>query len=104
RAAGRALDRAERRQHALPVREPPRLAARDREGHGHALRPAHARLPVTRLVALALVGLAVAAGGTRPAADPGVSSNKVVIGGTVPLSGLASAFGAVGPGARAYFD
>ena len=59
---------------------------------------------MTRLVALALVGLAVAAGGTRPAADPGVSSNTVVIGGTVPLSGLASAFGAVGPGAKAYFD
>jgi branched-chain amino acid transport system substrate-binding protein len=59
---------------------------------------------VTRLVALALAALAVAAGGTRPAADPGVSSDKVVIGGTVPLSGLASAFGAVGPGAKAYFE
>ena len=60
---------------------------------------------MTRLlaVALALAGLAVAAGGTRPAADPGVSSDKVVIGGTVPLSGLASAFGSVGPGAKAYF-
>ena len=39
-----------------------------------------------------------------PASDPGVSSTKIVIGGTVPLSGLASAFGTVGPGAKAYFD
>jgi branched-chain amino acid transport system substrate-binding protein len=53
---------------------------------------------------LAAVGAALALAGAAPASDPGVSSNKIVIGGTVPLSGLASAFGSVGPGAKAYFD
>jgi ABC-type branched-subunit amino acid transport system substrate-binding protein len=56
------------------------------------------------LVALAAVLAAGAAAQTRaPAADPGVTPTTVVIGGTVPLSGIASAFGAVGPGAQAYF-
>jgi branched-chain amino acid transport system substrate-binding protein len=53
---------------------------------------------------LAAVSAALALAGAAPSSDPGVSSNKVVIGGTVPLSGLASAFGTVGPGAKAYFD
>jgi branched-chain amino acid transport system substrate-binding protein len=53
-----------------------------------------------KLLALAAAAFALSV----PASDPGVSSSKVVIGGTVPLSGLASAFGAVGPGAKAYFD
>jgi branched-chain amino acid transport system substrate-binding protein len=34
---------------------------------------------------------------------PGVTSTEILIGGTVPLSGSASAFGTVGPGANAYF-
>jgi branched-chain amino acid transport system substrate-binding protein len=38
------------------------------------------------------------------AADPGVTSKSILLGGTVPLSGEAAAFGSVGPGARAYFD
>jgi ABC-type branched-subunit amino acid transport system substrate-binding protein len=59
---------------------------------------------MTKLLALAGTALALAAGGTGRASDPGVSSDKVVIGGTVPLSGLASAFGSVGPGAKAYFE
>jgi branched-chain amino acid transport system substrate-binding protein len=33
-----------------------------------------------------------------------VSAREVLIGGTVPLSGEAAAFGSVGPGAKAYFD
>jgi ABC-type branched-subunit amino acid transport system substrate-binding protein len=37
------------------------------------------------------------------AADPGVTSTRVLIGGTVPLSGPASSFAAVAPGAQAYF-
>jgi branched-chain amino acid transport system substrate-binding protein len=52
------------------------------------------------LATLALVGSA----GAAPAADPGVTSTSVLLGGTVPLTGEAAAFGAVGPGARAYFD
>jgi len=42
--------------------------------------------------------------GARPAADPGVTATSVLIGGTVPLTGEAAAFGTVGAGARAYFD
>jgi branched-chain amino acid transport system substrate-binding protein len=51
-------------------------------------------------IALALAGVA----GAVPGADPGVSAREVLIGGTVPLSGEAAAFGSVGPGAKAYFD
>jgi branched-chain amino acid transport system substrate-binding protein len=47
--------------------------------------------------------LAVPAAGGRPAGTPGVTSTQILIGGTVPLSGQASAFGAVGPAANAYF-
>jgi branched-chain amino acid transport system substrate-binding protein len=57
-----------------------------------------------RRLALAIVALAVtASAGASTTADPGVTPAKVVIGGTVPLSGEAAAFGSVGPGALAYF-
>ena len=52
------------------------------------------------LVALVLASTA----GAATTADPGVSAKRILIGGTVPLSGEAAAFGAVGPGAKAYFD
>ncbi len=48
--------------------------------------------------------MAVAGAGASPAADPGVTPTGVLLGGTVPLTGEAAAFGAVGPGAKAYFD
>ncbi len=51
------------------------------------------------LVSLVLV--AGAAGATRT--DPGVTSNSVLIGGTVPLTGVAAAYASVGRGADAYF-
>ena len=58
-----------------------------------------------RLVAAALVALVVAAGaGAHPTQDPGVTPDTVVLGGTVPLTGEAAAFGSVGAGAEAYFD
>jgi branched-chain amino acid transport system substrate-binding protein len=57
------------------------------------------RTGVVFLLALALV--AAAAGATRD--DPGVSSSEVKIGGTVPLTGVASAYASVGRGADAYF-
>ena len=58
-----------------------------------------------RFAATALVALVVAAGaGASGAADPGVTSTSVLLGGTVPLTGEAAAFGSVGPGAKAYFD
>jgi branched-chain amino acid transport system substrate-binding protein len=58
-----------------------------------------------RAVVLALLALALAAtAGATPAVDPGVTGTSVLLGGTVPLTGEAAAFGAVGPGAKAYFD
>jgi len=58
-----------------------------------------------RLVLAAVAALALAASaGARPAADPGVTATSVLLGGTVPLTGEAAAFGTVGAGAKAYFD
>jgi branched-chain amino acid transport system substrate-binding protein len=58
-----------------------------------------------RALAVAAAALAVVAvAGAATTADPGVTPTTVLIGGTVPLSGEAAAFGAVGPGAKAYFD
>jgi branched-chain amino acid transport system substrate-binding protein len=48
--------------------------------------------------------LVTAAAGAATRAEPGVTPGTVVLGGTVPLSGEAAAFGSVGPGAKAYFD
>jgi branched-chain amino acid transport system substrate-binding protein len=55
------------------------------------------------LVALSALVLVVGAG-ARPTPDPGVTPTSVLLGGTVPLTGEAAAFGTVGPGAKAYFD
>jgi len=55
------------------------------------------------VVAVAALAL-VASAGARPAADPGVTATSVLLGGTVPLTGEAAAFGTVGAGAKAYFD
>jgi branched-chain amino acid transport system substrate-binding protein len=58
-----------------------------------------------RVAATALTALVVVAGaGAGPAADPGVTATSVLLGGTVPLTGEAAAFGTVGAGAKAYFD
>ena len=52
-----------------------------------------------------LVALVVAStAGAASTADPGVTAKTILLGGTVPLSGEAAAFGSVGPGAKAYFD
>jgi branched-chain amino acid transport system substrate-binding protein len=53
------------------------------------------------LVAWSALATAAAA---ATSADPGVTPTSILIGGTVPLSGEAAAFGAVAPGAKAYFD
>jgi branched-chain amino acid transport system substrate-binding protein len=63
---------------------------------------------VTRKIALLTVLALVAVGGAqaRPdagSADPGVTASSVLIGGTVPLSGVAAAYASVGRGAEAYF-
>ena len=59
-----------------------------------------ARLAVALLAALVLV----ASAGAAPSSDPGVTPTSVLLGGTVPLTGEAAAFGSVAPGAKAYFD
>jgi branched-chain amino acid transport system substrate-binding protein len=60
---------------------------------------------VKRGLVIAAVAAAVAAGtaGARPVATPGVSSTEIKLGGSVPLSGEASASGNVARGADAYF-
>ena len=60
------------------------------------------RAAALELVLLALPS-AAAARPDRGAADPGVTRTTITIGGTVPLSGIAAAFGALAPGANAYF-
>jgi branched-chain amino acid transport system substrate-binding protein len=60
------------------------------------------RRAATLAGALVLATAAGAVAGTS--VDPGVTATTVKLGGTVPLSGEAAAFGAVGPGAKAYFD
>ncbi len=57
------------------------------------------------LAAVTVVTLAAAAQARTdsPAADPGITSTNVTIGGTVPLSGVAAAYASVGYGAEAYF-
>jgi hypothetical protein len=50
-------------------------------------------------VAAAAAALAFGA----PTATPGVTSNSITIGGTIPISGPAAAYGSVGRGAEAYF-
>jgi branched-chain amino acid transport system substrate-binding protein len=55
------------------------------------------------LAAAVALGVVTAASAST-SADPGVTPTSVLIGGTVPLSGEAAAFGTVAPGAKAYFD
>jgi branched-chain amino acid transport system substrate-binding protein len=57
-----------------------------------------------RRAALLLLALVLASSAGAAGADPGVTAKTILLGGTVPLSGEASAFGSVGPGAKAYFD
>jgi len=60
---------------------------------------------IVRVAGAVIAALVVAVGaGAQPAADPGVTATSVLLGGTVPLTGEAAAFGTVGAGAKAYFD
>ena len=67
-----------------------------------------ARISLLSFATRAAVGLAAlalgATAGAKPATDPGVTVTSVLLGGTVPLTGEAAAFGTVAPGAKAYFD
>jgi branched-chain amino acid transport system substrate-binding protein len=55
------------------------------------------------VLALLVAAAAVTAAGARPVATPGVSSNEIKLGGSVPLSGEASISGNVARGAEYYF-
>ena len=56
------------------------------------------------LLILPVLALVLATGASaRTTADPGISNNEIVIGGTAPLSGVAQAYAAVARGAEAYF-
>lgn len=57
------------------------------------------------LIAVLGAGLALAlpAAHGRQTADPGITRNSILIGGTTPLSGVASAYASVARGAEAYF-
>src|SRR5712691_2153919 len=55
------------------------------------------------LVAAALAALAAGAVSAQTRTDPGISSSEIVLGGTAPLSGEASAAASVARGAEAYF-
>jgi branched-chain amino acid transport system substrate-binding protein len=52
---------------------------------------------------LVLVAIGVPSASAGGGATPGVTSNTILLGGTVPLTGYASAFGSVARGADAYF-
>ena len=75
----------------------------DRQDHPPARDAREADLRMKRVAALLALVLASTAGAASTA-DPGVTATTILLGGTVPLSGEASAFGSVGPGAKAYFD
>jgi branched-chain amino acid transport system substrate-binding protein len=59
---------------------------------------------LTRVAALLAALAAAASAAAATHSDPGVTPTSVLLGGTVPLTGEAAAFGSIGPGARAYFD
>jgi branched-chain amino acid transport system substrate-binding protein len=60
------------------------------------------RIPYFAAAVLGALALATVASGER-AATPGVTPSEIVIGGTIPLTGVASAYKTVGLGAAAYF-
>lgn len=71
-------------------------------GRQPARRLRVSRVALLLATAAALVSLPVALAGA--AADPGVTSSSILIGGTSPLTGLAAAYASVARGAKAYFS
>jgi branched-chain amino acid transport system substrate-binding protein len=58
-------------------------------------------LALSAFVAVTALGATTAA--ARSAADPGITSDSILLGGTAPLSGAAAAYASVARGADAYF-
>ena len=89
-----------RRLQALSSRLPSRSLSRSFDFKGAAPTM---RRPRLLLSLLALAG-AIATGATAAtSADPGITAKTILVGGTTPLSGTASAYAAVARGANAYF-
>ena len=61
------------------------------------------RRPRLLLAVLALAGVIATCATAATSADPGVTAKTILIGGTTPLSGTASAYASVARGANAYF-
>jgi branched-chain amino acid transport system substrate-binding protein len=62
------------------------------------------RVKVLAAAAVLAVGAAAAAAWAGSSADPGITSNSILIGGTFPLSGPASLYGTIPQAEKAYFD
>src|SRR5204863_1639709 len=99
RVPRRDVDRAECREPALPQARSGRFASDGRQGHRDIAAAAEADLAVISHLAAAAAAIALGA----PAVTPGVTASTVTIGGTIPISGPAAAYGSVGRGADAYF-
>ncbi|MSO58476.1 MAG: branched-chain amino acid ABC transporter substrate-binding protein [Thermoleophilia bacterium] len=61
------------------------------------------RVVIALATLAAATALGVSAAPAGGSSDPGVSADKVVLGGTAPLSGVAAAYASVARGAAAYF-
>src|SRR6188508_308112 len=55
------------------------------------------------VMSLALGVTAALATSAQPASDPGVTSTTILLGGTAPLTGPATAYASIARGAEAYF-
>jgi branched-chain amino acid transport system substrate-binding protein len=62
------------------------------------------QIPALTALACALALIAIPLGTAGSAADPGITSTSIVLGGTSPLTGPAAAYASVARGAKAYFD
>src|SRR5919106_887942 len=62
------------------------------------------QIPALTALASALALIAIPLGTAGSAADPGITSTSIVLGGTSPLTGPAAAYASVARGAKAYLD
>ena len=68
------------------------------------MRPTVRTIASGLLAATFMLAVSTSAFAPAAAADPGVSDTEIVLGGTHPFSGPASAYGAIGKGIGAYFS
>ncbi|HEX3465154.1 MAG TPA: ABC transporter substrate-binding protein [Candidatus Elarobacter sp.] len=68
------------------------------------MNPIFRRIAAASIASLFALGVSASTVVPASAADPGVSANEIVLGGTHPFSGPASAYGNIGKGIGAYFS